>query len=105
MNKQFIAGYLLGVLSLVGCAAAQYRYYGVSMPDECYDKGQLLGKQGDAEWKDLPLSMCKPDAQIKGKCTVEFQEDHFAKDQEFELKKKELVSCQQKLESCESSKH
>ncbi len=65
-HKQFVMGLLLGML-LVGCAGFTYRYYGLEMPTECYEKGKLLD---DKPSGDLPLTRCMPDDAQKGKCAV-----------------------------------
>lgn len=88
----FFSGYFLGIISLVGCAAVTYRYYGVQIPTDCYKEGKLIGKPGS--WPDLPFTQCQPDDVVKGKCWVELTEDHFAKD-------KELIQCRQSLSDCQ----
>lgn len=92
--KTFILGYGFGVLTLVACANVTYKYYGISMPDECYDKGTLLGKVGNDGWKDLPLTECKPDQSIKGKCVMQTTADFFNKE-------KDLQECQKALDACQ----
>lgn len=95
MRSNFIAGYVLGLMSVVACAGVTYKYYGISLPDECYDKGNLLGKLGNAGWPDLPLSQCRPDDVVKGKCVVQIQDEYFKM-------KTELEQCRQALSDCQS---
>lgn len=55
-------GLFAGLLTVFGCATTfPWRYYGVQMPDSCYDQGRLLGKAGKNGWSDLTLDQCKPD--------------------------------------------
>lgn len=93
-RRGFFSGFFLGVLAITGCAAVTYKYYGVSMPDECYSKGMLLGKLGKGGWPDLPMTTCQPDAQVKGKCWVQTTEDFFQKDQALSICMQQLQDCQ-----------
>jgi hypothetical protein len=86
--------YLLGVISMVGCASISYRYYTMSLPDDCYDKGTLWGKQGSGGWPDLPFLDCKPDSGNKGKCIAMMTS-------EFISQKKDLDECHVALDSCQ----
>ncbi len=95
MKLRFIAGYLLGILSMAACAAVEYRRYGLILPAECYDRGTLLGRQGSGGWPDIPFTQCKPDEVVRGKCVIELQDDFFAKDAE-------LRQCRQALKDCET---
>lgn len=61
--KGVIAGYVLGVVTVVGCANFPYHYFSTKMPADCYDKGTLLGKADLGGWPDESLSECKPDAE------------------------------------------
>lgn len=57
-----IAGYLLGIATIVGCASADlfpWPYYKAEMPDSCYDQGKLIARKG---FQNLDLKECKPDA-------------------------------------------
>lgn len=93
--KPFILGYGFGILTLIACATSTpYRYYGLSIPDDCYDKGTLLGHQGSDGWADLPFDECKPDQAIKGKCVIMRDADWFAKDKDLKDCQTALISCQ-----------
>lgn len=95
-RKSFLMGFMACALC-VGCAGAaiQYKYYGLEVPDECYSKGVLQGKEGKDGWKDLPFAECRPDAATKGKCWVEISEEHFKKENE-------LLNCRQSLKDCQA---
>ena len=87
-RRAFAFGMLLG-MSLSACAAFfPYKYYGIDCK-EC--QGTLLGK---APKDDIPLTACKPDAQVKGKCVVLFVD-------EFERLRADLIEYQKRLEACE----
>lgn len=71
------------------CAAAfPYKYYGI-VPST----NTLLGKEPKY---DLPLSLCEPDDQLKGKCVVLFTED-------FERLVTDHVSLKERLKQCEQN--
>lgn len=95
--KGYMTGIFCGIVTLYSCAATvNYKYYTPSMPDDCYDHGQLLGKLGNDGWPDLPLSECKPDDTPNGKakCAVQLLDDYFKKDIA-------LKTCEQKLSDCQ----
>lgn len=73
LTRTFLVGLLVG-LTPMGCAGVAWRYYGVSMPEACYDQGTLLGPQPKY---DLPLVACKPDASSSGKCVLMLQDEFF----------------------------
>ena len=87
-------GGAVGILSLVGCASVSYRYYGLSLSNDCYAQGSLLGKLGAGGWPDLAFTECQPDPSIKGKCVVELAADHFAKETALEQCESDLKNCQ-----------
>lgn len=92
MNKGFNLGIILGFL-LVGCAGFTfpYAYYGMNLMDSCYDHGDLLGKTAA---DDQPVSLCKPDEKVKGKCVVMLADP-------FYNMKGDYLDCKQKLSDCE----
>src|SRR5882724_6916025 len=92
--RGFWPGFIIGTAFTVSCAGIQYRHYGLSLPDECYQKGSLLGKLGKDGWPDVPFSQCKPDDVVKGKCVIELEQDYFSKDSE-------LNNCREALDSCQ----
>lgn len=76
MTRGFLPGFILGLLTIAGCATVfPWRYYnsniperkiteqdvGKSLSDLAYDEGILLGKSGSGGWPDAPLNQCKPD--------------------------------------------
>lgn len=70
------------------CAAAfPYKYYGI-IPST----STLLAK--DPKY-DLPLSLCEPDDQIKGKCVVLFVEDFERLLTDYAAMKERLKQCEQ----------
>jgi len=82
--------FLLGILFALGCATAfPYRYYGLNASN--YD-GTL---QGPKPSDDLPLSKCKPDDQVKGKCYVVLASEM----DKIKLGYKDLVN---QLQTCQS---
>lgn len=90
-----LIGFALGVTMMVGCSATfPYQYYATSMPEECYDKGNLLGKLGKDGWKDQPMTECKPGASKKLKCITMFDGDFYS------LKADDL-KCHSDLQSCQ----
>ncbi len=95
---RFALGFILGILLVIGCGNAgyfPYKYYNISLPPECYDKGQLLGKSGSHGWADLPLSNCRPDPNgNKMKCSLVFTPDFYSA-------KGEYLKCQQDLSNCQ----
>lgn len=91
--KRILFGYFLGLLSVVACGAG-YKYYGLNVPPECYDKGTLLGPDEDGS-KDKPFTICKPEPGIKGKCYV-------IERTVMNSVEKDLFQCQQRLKDCEA---
>lgn len=88
-------GYLLGIISIVGCASVfPYRYYATQMPESCYDSGMLLGKVGKDGWRDLPLNQCKPDDTVKLKCVTMIESDFYALKLDNQKCHLDLDSCQ-----------
>ena len=65
------------------------------MPEECYDKGQLLGKQGKEGWPDEPLAQCKPDETVKLKCMTVKVDDFYSIKADNIKCHQDLISCQQ----------
>lgn len=87
--KSFIVGIICGVL-LLSCASAaiSYNYYGLAA--DSYD-GKLLGVD---ESKDLPLSICEPDAKVKGKCVVMLKAEFFKMKSDLDQTREKLISCE-----------
>ena len=82
---------LVVAASVIGCGAASpfgYKYYGLK--PESY-RGTLEG--ADAS-KDLPLSVCAPDAKDKNKCVVMLTQEAFRL-------KSELLQLRQQLKDCQ----
>ncbi len=95
-KMKFWHGLVVGLLACAACATIQNRYYGLAMPEQCYDQSTLLGKEGSANqgWPDLSMTECKPSPQVKGKCVIQLEQDFFNKD-------RALKQCLQKLEECQ----
>lgn len=86
MIKNILA--TLGVLFiLVGCAAFNYRNYGIAL--ESYE-GTLLGPEPK---DDRDFKACAPNEQNKNPCTVLFWD-------EFMAMKKELLELREKARQC-----
>lgn len=87
MMKGFaIAGFM--ALTLGSCAAMfPYKYYGIAP-----SSGTLLGTEPKY---DLPLSLCEPDDQIKGKCVVFFVDEFQKLYDDHVLMKERLKQCEQ----------
>jgi len=76
---------LLGVAS---CASVfPYKWYGIDV-----DKQMLLGKEPK---DDLPLTVCKADDQVKGKCVVMKVEDFDRLMSDYADKSERLKKCGQ----------
>jgi hypothetical protein len=78
-------------LAVIGCGAAApfgYRYYGLK-PDSY--RGTLEGPDAS---KDLPLSVCAPDAKDKNKCVVMLTQEAFRL-------KAEVLQLRQQLKDCQ----
>jgi hypothetical protein len=77
------------ICTLGSCAAAfPYKFYGI-VPST----STLLGPDPK---QDLPLSLCEPDDEAKGKCVVLFRE-------EFERLMADYVSTKERLKQCEQN--
>lgn len=90
-----------GILLLLACLFAcstlafDYKYYGLAPAD---GETELKGKLIAHDPKDnLPLSVCTPDDQVKGKCVVLLID-------EFNRLQNDIIDCQDRLKVCESSK-
>lgn len=77
---------------LIGCAAFNYRYYGLGQV--VYEHGMLLGPKPK---DDLPFSQCAPNATTQHPCVVLFTKDFFAFKQDYE-------DLQIRLSDCEKAK-
>lgn len=87
-KKPMLVGFLLGVLFLLGCAAFPYKYYGLDA--KSYD-GML---RGPTDKDDIPLAVCTPDAQNKGKCFVMLAADYLLLKKEYKNLINQLAACQ-----------
>lgn len=83
---------------VTACAdAPMWKYYGMSMTDDCYDRGTMTGKSPtDKQWPDLPLDECKPQnlPGEKGRCVIQLEHDFFEKDRALLKCQSDLVACQ-----------
>ena len=96
MRRGLQIGMLMGLMLVFGCAGVVYKYYTLDqIPDGCYQGGKLLGKLGTGGWPDLSFQDCKPTADDKAPCIVEFLVEH-------DRKELELLQCGQKLSYCET---
>lgn len=87
--KDFTYGMFV-MLCFVACAGLfPYKHYGLSLAQ--YTNGKLLGPDPK---EDLDISVCAPDAQIKGKCVVMLSNDFFSMKSDFEQTKQALIDCQ-----------
>lgn len=98
MKKGFCFGLILGLLFFVSCGSLVYKYYGIDVPDECYERGKLLGKQGSGGWADLSFTECEPDETTKGKCVIMQRTEFFAAKTELEQVRQALKDCQKNCE-------
>lgn len=73
---------------LGSCSSFPYRHYGLDA--QSYE-GTLLGPEPK---DDLPLSVCKPDDQVQGKCIVVLAAEWFRLKQEY-------LDMQSRLKACE----
>lgn len=94
MSDRAYFAYILGLLSLGACATTSYRYYGLTLENNCYQQGTLLGKQASNGWPDIPLETCKPDAASNGKCIIQLTDEFFRKDAD-------LKNCVAALDTCQ----
>lgn len=87
--RNMLFGVIIGFL-VMGCAALtfSYPYYGLQAAH--YD-GKLLAVDPK---NDKDLSICAPDANVKGKCLVMLSADFFALKQDFLDTKQQLSDCQ-----------
>lgn len=86
--RNFLLGLICG-LAVVACAATfPYRHYGLDAAS--YD-GNLLGPESK---DDLPLRVCAPDDQAKGKCVVLLTEEFFRMKQDYLDTKQRLIDCE-----------
>lgn len=91
MVKHLFLGYALALLTLLACGSVSYKYYGVSIPSNCYDQGKLLGPDPS---DDIPFSTCKPEPGKPTKCWIMFSDELFAA-------KKEVMQLRQALKDCQ----
>ena len=87
----FLVGFLVGAVSIAGCAAVKfpYKYY---KPDLKVWDGQLLGaKPSD----DLNAETCAPDEKEDGKCVLMLRKPFFDMKADYLNCKQELIKCQQ----------
>jgi hypothetical protein len=89
MVKRNTLPLILGVLALVSCGSFAYKHYGLDLPS--YEKGRLLGPE---EKYDLPISVCEPDEQAKGKCICYLEPEH-------ERLMADMIELRKRLEACE----
>lgn len=81
-------------LILAACGASfNYKYYGLELDSECYNKGTLLGK---TKKDDLPFKVCAPDDYVKGKCVVMLVDDFFLLKKDFQTQQELLRECQKR---------
>lgn len=82
-------------MTLLGCGTAatwNYRVYGLNA--DSYE-GTLLAADKTGK-DDLPLSVCKPDAKIKGKCIVVLKDEYFKFKNDYLATKQALIDLQRK---------
>lgn len=92
MNKQLLFGFFLAFLLFAACASTfGYKYYYLSC-DEC--EGTLLAKNVK---DDLPLTTCRPDDVIKGKCVVMLVD-------EYDRLRGDVLDMRERLKHCEKSR-
>lgn len=94
--KSFLSGFFLACVFFASCATFQYRYYGLKLPDTCYEQGMLEGNQNHDGWPDLALTECKPGSEPnqKGPCVIQLSHEYFHM-------RDDLLSCQVALKSCQ----
>jgi hypothetical protein len=96
----FTLGFLAGASLIYACAGAigyfPYRYYALSLSEDCYEKGMLSGKPGKEGWPDLPLNNCKPDSGNLLKCLLMTDSDFYAAKTDFLKCEQDLSNCQKK---------
>jgi len=80
-------------ITLLACGTTfSYKWYGIELPD--YSKGNLIGEKPK---DDLPIKVCEPDDQEKGKCVVLLVD-------EFDRLKSDYIGLQNRLKECEEGK-
>ena len=85
-----IAGLLL--LAIIGCGATfPFKHYGLDAQN--YD-GTLLGPDPK---QDLPLSECKPDERVRGKCVVMLSSEFFRMKFNYLDISNRLIACERRL--------
>ena len=87
MRRYVLAAMLIGGLG--SCSSFPYRHYGL---DAKSYEGQLLGPEPK---DDLPLTVCQPDEQTKGKCIVVLAAEWFRLRQEYESMLARLKACEE----------
>lgn len=111
MSRDLFAGFVLGMVTVAGCATTgsfPWPYYSTQMPGECYQQGTLLGKSGADGWPDLPLSECEPDplpspgaspspgpSPVLLKCMTVKVDDFYSIQADDEKCHADLIACQQ----------
>lgn len=90
MSREFLAGLGFALL-ITACAGLgfNFKYYGMELAS--YESGKLLGPEPAA---DLPISVCAPDAQVKGKCVVMLTDAFYSL-------KRDYLETQQRLKECQ----
>jgi hypothetical protein len=81
--------YFFLILILSACTTAEYKWYGLELPN--YDKGKLLGP---GEKDDVPLKICEPDQFQKGKCIVILATEFERMVEDYSRTKLQLKDCQ-----------
>ena len=81
---------LLIVFALLGCGGTDFPYKHYGLQAKSYE-GMLLSKN---EEDDLPLSVCKPDAKVKGKCIVMLVDEWALLQMDYNRIKETLKECQ-----------
>ena len=106
MKNLFARGWSLGFIIgfLTSCGSLGLKYYGMDLPENCYQQGKLLAADPK---DDEAFSVCQPDNQSereeiftgkKGKCWIMKSDDFFNLLQDYERVKIELEDCQKNCE-------
>lgn len=91
---------VLACLLLFSCASAT-NYYGIEWPESgLIDDAVLFVPKGSNAKKDLPMTTCKPDETVNGKCVVQLTEDFFNREREVEELKIRVAELERELRSC-----
>jgi hypothetical protein len=93
MSKKFLIGFALGLILPTGCASIAYRFYGLNLPESCYEQGTLLGATG--QYPNIPFTQCEPDNVVRGKCVIQLEQDFYRKEAD-------LLTCQSDLKKCQN---